>query len=362
LARLPDERTLMCMTDLDIESMNTEIDEAISQCEDHVKRDNNSIIMLREQTAIMARIVHEQQLHICDLNERLLLKLEAEKEREREDDMLIQNDIFDLGTIMTWLQESLKKRQELVSKVFAPIDFRQIKSTMTKLKSALISINVLNTQFVKRNNSLTLQLSMVPANVREQITQAILSHSPIATNQREHPHCLVPDRETKYVFRRSDPNDPMAEELQRGNHFSSVQHLLNEVQDVMNIIRNYDASVGVDEGIDEVEQGPNLQTAMNNGEQKGANKHSHATMVVPGHRVHTSRTENISTAADGANLAALQSVSSTARIRTIQDVAVPASQSSSSIPVAQATTATAQVIHLIDPTVRVRLKVRVRFV
>ncbi len=57
LARLPDERTLMRMNELDIESMNAEIDEAISQHEDHVKRDNNSIIMLREQNAIIARIV-----------------------------------------------------------------------------------------------------------------------------------------------------------------------------------------------------------------------------------------------------------------------------------------------------------------
>ena len=168
---------------------------------------------------------------------------------------------------------------------------------------------------------------MVPANVREKITQAILSHSSIVTNQREDPHCLVLDRETKYVFRRSDRNDPIAEELQRGNHFSSVQHLLNEVRDVMNIIRNYDTSVDVDERIDEVKQRPNVQTAMNNGEQKGANKRSHDTMIVPGHRVHSSRTENISTAANAANLAALQSVMPTARIRTIQDVAVPASQS-----------------------------------
>jgi hypothetical protein len=50
---------------------------------------------------------------------------------------------------------------------------------------------------------------------------------------------------------------------------------------------------------------------------------------------------------------ALQSVVPTAkdiRTRTIRDVAVPASQSSSSIPVAQATTATAPVIHLIART------------
>ena len=139
---------------------------------------------------------------------------------------------------------------------------------MTKLKDALASINVLNTQFVKRNNFLTLQLSMVPANIREQITQAILSHSPYVVNQREHPHCLIADRETKYVFHKSDPNDPMAEELQRGNDFSSIQHLLKEVQDVMNIIRNYDSSRGVDEGIDKAEQSSNAQTAANNGEQK----------------------------------------------------------------------------------------------
>ncbi len=221
---------------------------------------------------------------------------------------------------------------------------------MTKMKAVLTNINVLNTQFVKRNNSLTLQPSMVPANIREQITQAILSYSPIVTTQREHPHCLVPDRETKYVFRRSDPNAPMAEELQRGYHFSSIQHLLNEVRDVMNIIRNFDTSVDVDERIDEVEQGPNVQIAMNNGEQKGVNKRSHDTMIVPGHGVHSSLTENISATANAANLAALQSVTPTARIRTIQDVAVPASQSSSSIPVAQATTATAQVIHLVNPT------------
>jgi hypothetical protein len=124
LAQLPDERTLIRMNDLDIESKNVEIDEAISQYEGHVKRDNDSIIMLREQNAIMARIVHEQQIHICDLNERYLLKLEGEKEREGEDHMSMQNDIFDLGTIMARLETSLKKRQEKVSKIFTPINFR----------------------------------------------------------------------------------------------------------------------------------------------------------------------------------------------------------------------------------------------
>jgi hypothetical protein len=165
LARLPDERALMRLSDVNIEGINLEIDEAISQYEDHVKRDNNSIIMLREQNAIMARIVHEQQLHICDLNEEFLLKLEGDKQRELEEEMAIQNDIFEVDTIMTYLKTSLKKRQKDAAKTPSPIDFNRIKSTMTKLKSALTSISVLNTQLVRMNNSLTLRLSMVPANI-----------------------------------------------------------------------------------------------------------------------------------------------------------------------------------------------------
>jgi hypothetical protein len=136
----------------------------------------------------------------------------------------------------------------------------------------------------------------------------------------------------------------------------------------MNIIRNFDANVDVDEGIDEKDQGPdtqgasvvapNAQSAMNNGEQKGANKRSHDTIVVPGHKVHSSRAQRMSetdsnrqssnTAASVGSFPTLQSVVPTARIRKeIRDVAVPARQSSPSIPVAQATTATAQVMVLL---------------
>ena len=55
--------------------------------------------MLREQNAIMARIVHEQQLLICDLNEKLLLKLEGDKQLELEEEMAIENDIFGIEPV-----------------------------------------------------------------------------------------------------------------------------------------------------------------------------------------------------------------------------------------------------------------------
>ncbi len=42
------------MNSLDIEYQNTEIPEAITQYEDHVTRDHDNMIMLREQNALMA--------------------------------------------------------------------------------------------------------------------------------------------------------------------------------------------------------------------------------------------------------------------------------------------------------------------
>jgi hypothetical protein len=68
----------------------------------------------------MARIVHEQQIHICDLNEKLLLKLEGEKQLELEEEMAIENDIFDLDAIMTFLKASLKKTaRKYVENIYA---------------------------------------------------------------------------------------------------------------------------------------------------------------------------------------------------------------------------------------------------
>ena len=196
------------------------------------------------------------------------------------------------------------------------LDFQQIKSTMTKLKSALTSINMQNTQLVKKNNSLTLQLSMVTEEMRKQITQAIQSHSSIVTNQRTDPHCLVPERETRFVFQRSVPNDPIVAELQRCNHFSSVDHLLNEVEDVMNIIKSSDTNVDVDVGIDEEDQGEATQDAnsiaplrvtkarevISMATDQNATKRSHDSIIVHnGPRVRSSKIQRMSPSEDGIN-------------------------------------------------------------
>jgi hypothetical protein len=55
------------------------------------------MIMLPEQNALMARLVWEQQIHICDLNERYLQMVEEKKRLTERDDISIQNDIFDIA-------------------------------------------------------------------------------------------------------------------------------------------------------------------------------------------------------------------------------------------------------------------------
>jgi hypothetical protein len=89
----------------------------------------------------------------------------------------------------------------------------------------------------------------------------------------------------------------------------------------------------------------------------GTNAPAHDTIVTPGHKVHSTRAQRMSqtdnnnqssnTAATVANVPLLQSIAPKATIRKpVQDIATPARPSSLSVPVAQATTATAQVMVL----------------
>jgi hypothetical protein len=93
---------------------------------------------------------------------------------------------------------------------------------------------------------------------------------------------------------------------------------------------------------------PVAQSATTVGEQKGANKRARDTMVAPGRNVQTDSNNQSSDAATNmANSTAIVSVVPKARIRRgIREVAASVSQSSSSIPVAQATTFIAQAIVL----------------
>jgi len=136
-----------------------------------------------------------------------------------------------------------------------PLDFKEVMNTMATLRSALRDINLSNAHLVARNNALNLELSFMPRKMREHLEQAKRSHSTVVENQRTDPHHLIPDG-TKCVFQRADPNDPIVSQLQRCSHFSSVNHLLNEVDDIMDVLKELDPDqVDSEQALDMEEDG-----------------------------------------------------------------------------------------------------------
>ena len=88
----------------------------------------------------------------------------------------------------------------------------------------------------------------------------------------------------KFVFQRANPSDPIVAELQTGSHYRSVDHLLQEADDVMNIINGTqsDANQGTNiQGASSTAPpvAPAAQNATTVGEQRGANKRTHGTMA-----------------------------------------------------------------------------------
>ncbi len=346
---------------MDIDAQNAEIVEAITQYESHARRDHDSMIMLREQNAILAHLVWEQQIHVCDLTERYLQLAEEKEKLVETEDANILDHMIDMNELFTTLRESLEERQRKVSEILSPIDFSKISETMKKLKSALIDGNVLNTSLVKKNNSLKVELSFMPREMRERITLIQCE------NQRKDPHYLIPDG-NRFVFQRANPSDPHIAELRTCSYYHSIGHLLKEADDVMRTIKLLDTQSDVDQESDHEDQGPSAQgasfvapptapsaqVAAIDGEPKSANKRTHDTIVTSGHKIHATRAQRMSqtdndnqsssVAATVANVPLLQSIAPKATIRKpVQNIATPARPSSVNIPVAQATTATAEV-------------------
>jgi hypothetical protein len=210
------------------------------------------MIMLREQNAILARLAWEQQIQICDLNERYLLVAEEKSKLVAAEDGAILENMLDITTLMENLRDTLQQRQQKVSEISSPIDLSQIATTTKKLKSALLDTNVLNTSLVKKINSLQMELSFMPEEMRQRIRRSPIKRK----NQRTDPHYLIPDGNI-FVFQRANPNDPIVSELRTCSFYTSIGHLLEEADDVMNIIRNNGTKVDADQD----DQGPNTQGA-----------------------------------------------------------------------------------------------------
>ena len=238
VTQLPAERELWTMGEADIQGRKDDIAKAITQYEDHIKRDHANMQLLREQITLMAHLNWEQQVHICDLNERYLRLVEERNQIAQLSDKPIYNSVDVIVNTMKTLQESLNQRLEKMSNILTPVDMTKIMTSMTKLKSALSEVTIRNAQLVMRNNELIHELSFMPPVMREKIVQAKNGHSRFFSDQRTNPHYLVPEKKTEFIFEPADTNDPIVSKLQNCATVFSVQELLNEINDVMNFIES----------------------------------------------------------------------------------------------------------------------------
>jgi hypothetical protein len=68
----------------------------------------------------------EQQLHICDLNDRALRHIDERKRILNGNDAPIHKNVDDIVAVMKELQLTLQRRHEVITGILTPIDMTTI--------------------------------------------------------------------------------------------------------------------------------------------------------------------------------------------------------------------------------------------
>ena len=303
VCQLPKAKELWTKQDGWIQERKDEIADAIKQFNDHVERNNHDQYVLREQTTLLASLVFEQQKHIYDLNDRYLRLLDEKKQLVQNDDKKIHTDVNTIIDTMKTLQEALDQRHVAVTKILEPIDMSKIMSTMTKLKIALSEMSTRNAQLVMRNDQLRLQLSFMPPQMWNMISDARDNKARVYSDQRENPMYLLPERKTEFYYDSADPNDPRISKLQRCAAVTSVTGLLNEVDEAIEYVKahskveiDYSQEDGeiVEQTIDDTKVVPKRRSnkpIVTIAEDENASKRSFDSIMPPEHVLNPSKTQ-----------------------------------------------------------------------
>ncbi len=273
--------------------------------------------MIREQASLLANLAWEQQIHICNLNDKYLRLLE---ERKRLADMshkpvydsvdLINNTMKDivndtmknLQEKINVLQETLNQRHDDMSRLLTPVD-------VTKIMDTLIELATRNADLVRSNNRLTKELSFMPPQMHDKIMQAKKSHSKIYIDQRADPHYLVPEKPTDFAYDRANPSDKRLSLLQRHATHVSIRELLDETRDINQLMTDshehdhkdqdtFDGdNIADDSGFNPWQSAPAPRNVQESSSGEDATKRSHDSIVHTGHRVHPPKVQKMNSTA-----------------------------------------------------------------
>jgi hypothetical protein len=104
VVQMPPLDSMYNMSQTDYQWHQDSIAEAIKQYRDHTERDLDDLQLLRQQTALQASLIWEQQMQICDMNESYL-QLSDEKERiVLAENRIVNEGMEHITTMMTSMQ------------------------------------------------------------------------------------------------------------------------------------------------------------------------------------------------------------------------------------------------------------------
>jgi hypothetical protein len=104
------------MKDPEIEARSEEIADAMKHYEDHTWRDHDDFLLLREQGSLLANLVWEQQMQICNLNDKYLRLVEERKRLVDVSHKPVYDSVVDLiNDTMKILQEKINTLQETLN-------------------------------------------------------------------------------------------------------------------------------------------------------------------------------------------------------------------------------------------------------
>ena len=212
--------------------------QAIQQYRGHTERDLGDLKLLREQVALQASLIWEQQMQICDMN-KAYLDVSDEKDRIiLAENRIVHEGMEHINKMMKSMQDSLQQRHETIVENNRPIDSPLIEKAVSKLKTALVELQFANAQLVIRNEKLNRQLSFMPQEMWNVVQEATRSSSVRYEQQWDEPHYLRLSG-GEYVFTPHEPDaNIIVDRMRRCTKITAVEDVAFEAAEVYKYLRS----------------------------------------------------------------------------------------------------------------------------
>jgi hypothetical protein len=192
-AELPDEQTIISMTDEELTLRNQWLNQLFTNFEEQIKRDYLILHKIRSDNILLANMNYSQLKDIHQLtNDYTQVQLEKAELLQKVDDLDITSKVAAIQNTLNELNATLKDKLTGLTQIVRPNTDQILRETNTKLKEALREAVKTNSIIVKKYDELSLHYSFMPQPFRDLVTQMKDEKDSIYLNQRHEPNSLQP--------------------------------------------------------------------------------------------------------------------------------------------------------------------------